>query len=136
MNSDPAAWARLGQIIRDARASRGWTQEELAGRAGVSSRSIQETEYGRAPLRRMPPTLGRISKALEWPSGTIEAVLDGGVPPGWAEPEERPLASAEQVSAIILRAALQSTDNVTAAEMRKLTALVVDELRQLGLVAD
>ncbi|MEU0181759.1 hypothetical protein ABZ312_11305 [Streptomyces sp. NPDC006207] len=84
----------------------------------------------------MPQSLGPIARVLEWPPGTIEAILDGGLPPGWAEPEERPLATVEQISAIVLRAALQSTDNVTAKEMRKLTALIVDELRQLGLVAD
>jgi transcriptional regulator with XRE-family HTH domain len=36
-----------GDVIRQAREARGWTQEELAGHSGVPKRTIQEIENGR-----------------------------------------------------------------------------------------
>lgn len=36
-----------GDMIREAREARGWTQEELAAQSGVPKRTIQEIENGR-----------------------------------------------------------------------------------------
>lgn len=54
----------LGTTVRDLRQARGWTQQELADRLGVSQRWVSDVENGRttmprlARLRRLADTLG------------------------------------------------------------------------------
>ena len=133
---DPAAWSRLGELIRDARSRRGLTQDELAARAAVSSRSVQDAEAGRVPRGRMPYTLAPIARALEWPPGTIEKVLDGGLPPGWSDVPVQRLVDARTISNAISNGMLRGTDNVTAAEIRRATEIALDELRDAGVISE
>lgn len=77
MNPTPEAWARLGRALRDARAQRGWTQQDLANHAGVSRRSVQDAEGGKVPKGRMPQSIPRIAATLGWSTGAIDAVLAG-----------------------------------------------------------
>ncbi|MEO3851723.1 helix-turn-helix transcriptional regulator [Streptomyces sp. B8F3] len=79
MERDPAAWRRLSETVRAHRTRKNWSQQELARRAGVSTKSVVTIESGKAPTR-MPPTLPRIAETLGWADGSIEAVLDGGDP--------------------------------------------------------
>ncbi|AJT67415.1 hypothetical protein T261_5799 [Streptomyces lydicus] len=79
MNRDAGAWQHLSELIRHHRGRRGWTQAELAHHAGVSTKSVVTAESGNPPTR-MPPTLGRIARALDWPDGGIETALTGGDP--------------------------------------------------------
>ncbi len=79
MKHDPAAWRRLSELIRSQRGRLGWTQAELAQRAGVSTKSVATAESGNPPTRT-PPTLNRVARALGWADGSIDAVLAGGEP--------------------------------------------------------
>lgn len=71
-------WARLGQALRTARQYNGRSQEEVAQAAGVSLASVQAAEAGRPPKSRMPYTVPAIARALDWPAGAVETVLNGG----------------------------------------------------------
>jgi HTH-type transcriptional regulator / antitoxin HipB len=52
--------ADLGTAIRSARLARGWTQDQLAERAGVSRRWVSEMEGGKSTAQ-----IGKILVALE-----------------------------------------------------------------------
>ena len=62
----------IGQRIREARSLRGWSQNELASRAGVKQPTLQRIEAG---LRLDPSirTIAALAGALEM---TIDALLD------------------------------------------------------------
>lgn len=135
MTRDPDAWARLGRALRAARERQGLSQAELAERAAVSTKSVQDAEAGRVPKRRMPYTLAPIAKALGWPSGAVDAVLAGAEPPGgWQD--VRVEVTGDQVEAVISNAMVRAMDNVTSAEIRKATQLAIDDLRRRGLLRD
>ncbi|WP_426519209.1 helix-turn-helix domain-containing protein [Diaminobutyricibacter sp. McL0618] len=57
----------LGALIRDRREARGWTQEELAERAGVSRRWVNEFESGKgtAQVRLVFDALNALDVELE-----------------------------------------------------------------------
>jgi y4mF family transcriptional regulator len=62
--SNPLA---LGAAVRRARAVRGWTQQDLAGHAGVSRAFVIDLERGarpRAELMRVLAVLRALGKAL------------------------------------------------------------------------
>ncbi|MFD9834455.1 helix-turn-helix domain-containing protein [[Kitasatospora] papulosa] len=139
MNRDPEAWARLGHALRRARDHQGLTQQELAERADVSSRSVQEAEGGKVPASRMPYTLSRIAAALGWPEGAVTAVLDGSPPPGdgWQDaPVPQRLIDEEQLAGIMTNAMVRATEHATAAEIRAATKIALDELRRHGVIAE
>jgi HTH-type transcriptional regulator / antitoxin HipB len=52
--------ADLGTLIRSARLARGWSQDQLAGRAGVSRRWVSEIEGGKSTAQ-----IGKILVALD-----------------------------------------------------------------------
>jgi transcriptional regulator with XRE-family HTH domain len=79
MQRDPEAWRRLSRKIRTHRVRNGWSQAELARRAGTSTKSALTAESGKPPTR-MPPSLERIADALGWAEGSINAILEGGEP--------------------------------------------------------
>lgn len=69
-----AAAARRGEL--------GMTQQELAGAAGVDTKTIWSLETGgRWPIAR---TRARIEKALSWPQGELDRIASdsGGSNPG------------------------------------------------------
>ncbi|MER6635883.1 helix-turn-helix transcriptional regulator [Streptomyces microflavus] len=72
-------WTRLSAAIRTARKARGWTQHQLAEKAGIGFSTVQRLEGG-APFTRRPPSLDRIERALGWQLGSADAVLAGGDP--------------------------------------------------------
>lgn len=134
MTRDASAWIRLGRALRQAREHRGWTQEDLAERSGVSRKSIQSAEGGTQPRARTPQSIPRIAAALGWPMGSIDAVLDGGEPPGgWRDINAGPLDS-ERLAAVLTHALIRATDSITAAEIRAVTAAAIEELQREGLI--
>lgn len=136
-NRDPHAWARLGQAIQEARKRKGWTQPELAHRAGVSARSLWDAEHGRVPSGRMPYTLDRIAVQLNWPAGTIDAILAGDAAPGgWQSVDAQPLLDEEAVESALTGAMLRATTNTTTGEIRKAAKIALDELRAQGLLPE
>lgn len=81
MNSLPADFARLGAIVRDYRARRGWTQQELADAAHVSLRAVTDLEAGRVTASGKPSdTARKVAAVFDWLPGSVERVLQGGEP--------------------------------------------------------
>jgi transcriptional regulator with XRE-family HTH domain len=78
---DEAA-AELGRRIRHARRARGWTQETLAGEAGVSRDAVLRVERGHGNTR--PSTISKVAGALGLDYHDLlakpEPVLVGGAP--------------------------------------------------------
>ena len=76
---DPHA---LGAAVREARTARGWTQSEVAGRAGVSRSFVLDIERGarpRAELTRVLSVLRALGKSLvvvDDPTESFESALD------------------------------------------------------------
>ncbi|WP_228181302.1 helix-turn-helix domain-containing protein [Streptomyces anulatus] len=139
MNRDPQSWARLGQALRTAREHRGLTQQELAGAAAVSERSVRDAEGGAVPKARTPYTLSRIAATLGWPEGAVDAVLDGAAPPGegWRDaPADQRQIDAEQLAGIMTNAMVRATEHATAAEIRAATKIALDELRKQGVIRE
>lgn len=137
MNRDPNAWARLGKALKQARLTRGLDQAELAELAGVSTASVQSAEGGVVPKARMPYTLYSVAKALDWPAGAVEAVLDGADPAdGWQNVSVQPAITAERLETILSAAMVRASDNVTPAEIRAATKIALDELRREGLLPE
>jgi transcriptional regulator with XRE-family HTH domain len=58
---DPVA--RLGKNVREARVARGWTQEDLAHRAGLASVQVSRIERGKREIRLT--TLVRLVTAFD-----------------------------------------------------------------------
>jgi transcriptional regulator with XRE-family HTH domain len=72
----PAAMPTSAQI-RAARGLLGWSQAELAARAGLSARTIERAERGEGMPRVTVSTLEAITRALE--DGGIEFVRENTV---------------------------------------------------------
>ena len=135
MNRDPQAWARLGQALASARRALGLTQEELAAQAGVGLGSVKNAEAGTVPKARMPYTIPAIAKALGWPDGAVDTVLEGGAPPGgWVDFSVQKEVNAERLEADLTHANVRALDNATSAEIKAATKAALDVLRQHGLI--
>lgn len=133
--TDPQAWARLASALRAAREARQWTQAELADRAKVSARAVQDAERGRPPRLRMPYTLTPIARELGWPAGTVDTILAGGAAPGWENAATRSGVDRRVLEAVITSAITRAVDNATSIEIRRAVALALEELARAGLVA-
>ncbi|MGW8357358.1 helix-turn-helix domain-containing protein [Streptomyces wedmorensis] len=135
MNRDPQAWARLGQALASARRALGLTQEELAARAGVGLGSVKNAEAGVAPKARMPYTIPAIAKALGWPDGAVDAVLDGEAPPGgWSDTSVQKQVTEQQLEADLTHAMVRAAGTATGTEIEAATKAALDVLRQHGLI--
>lgn len=135
MNRDPAAWARLGQHIAQARRAQGLSQGEVALRANVSIGSVQSAEAGTVPKARMPYTVPAIAKAVGWPHGSVEAVLEGAEPPtGWNDVPAQQHVDADAIEAGMTNAMVRASDGATAAEIKAAVKAGMDELRRQGLI--
>jgi transcriptional regulator with XRE-family HTH domain len=73
----------LGEFVRAARRARGWTQRELAARAGRSRGYVAHIERGatpvprRATLRRLAGALGLRAAQLALAAGLLDRLLEG-----------------------------------------------------------
>jgi transcriptional regulator with XRE-family HTH domain len=76
----------LGALLRDHRKALGWTQAELAERAGISERSVSDLERGLS-RRPHPDTLQRLAEALALTPDQAEALVSAAR--RW--PSERPM---------------------------------------------
>lgn len=81
MRWSPDDWARVGRQLRTWREAEGLSRRELSDVAGVSEKSIQLAEEGRVPKGRWPQSLTAMERALGWPAGRIEAMLDASDKP-------------------------------------------------------
>ena len=62
----------IGQRIREARSKRGWSQNELASRAGVKQPTLQRIEAG----LRLDPSIRTIAALAVALGSTIDALVD------------------------------------------------------------
>ncbi|GGT43679.1 helix-turn-helix domain-containing protein [Streptomyces purpureus] len=135
MNRDPKMWARLGHALAHGRQAQGLSQGELAERANVSIGSVQSAEAGTVPKARMPYTVPAIAKALGWPPGSVDTVLDGGdVPGGWVDAPVQPLIDEERLGEILTNSMVRHMDGATGAEIKAATKAALDALRREGLI--
>lgn len=94
---------RLAAALKDARARRGWSQDELARRADVSLATIKRYELGKTgipepePLRKLIHTLGMDPREIPVLLGLVTRAEMGLGP----EPSRRHDASVEEVIAIL-----------------------------------
>lgn len=78
-SSGDAHWRRLGTLVAAGRSVRGMTQTQFAAVAGVSLSTVKNVEGGKT-RRRMPLHAARLESALKWQAGSMQSVLDGGMP--------------------------------------------------------
>lgn len=73
------AYARLAQLVRARRKALRLTQELVNERGGPSTATLRLIEAGK-PTDFRRGTTDQLEKALEWATGSVAAVLDGGDP--------------------------------------------------------
>lgn len=74
------SWELLGDEVRLRRKQLKLTQTDVAERGGLSVMTVRKLENNRAG--RLTPRLRRaLERALEWPDGTVDAVVDAGQAP-------------------------------------------------------
>jgi len=134
MNRDPAMWARLAKAIASTRAAKGWRQEDLAARAGVSLGSVQNAESGTPPKARMPQSLYPIAKALGQPDTWIDDVLAGKASGEWRDVDVQADVDEERLESDLTHAFVRASDQATAAEIKAAAKAALDVLRQHGLI--
>jgi transcriptional regulator with XRE-family HTH domain len=72
------SWERLGVAVRDRRTALGMTQGEVSDRGGPSVETLRAIENNRAG--RLSARMRRaLERVLEWESGSVDAVIAGGV---------------------------------------------------------
>lgn len=74
-------WDRVSAAVVIRRSELGLTQKQLAAKAGVAERTVQNLEAGTHP---QPLIRGKIEKALGWPPGEMERIVWG------ADPQPKP----------------------------------------------
>jgi transcriptional regulator with XRE-family HTH domain len=72
------SWEKLGVAVRDRRAELGMTQEDVAKGGGPSVETVRAIENNRAG-RLSPRKRRALERVLQWQSGSVDAVVDGGV---------------------------------------------------------
>lgn len=123
------SWESLGVAVRDRRTALGMTQGEVSERGGPSVETLRAIENNRAG--RLSPRMRRaLERVLDWESGSVDAVIAGGVAsvvqikPGTAVGVDR-FALARQV--VSLKATLAKHLDGMAADTRH--ALVAETTR-------
>jgi transcriptional regulator with XRE-family HTH domain len=85
-------WASVAEAIKARLTDLRMTQLDLASRSSVSPATIGELVTNRNPRRRQRRTLQALSEALDWPTGYLDAVLQGEAPPVTTEDVDPVLA--------------------------------------------
>lgn len=71
------SWERLGRAVRARRKELGLSQADVTARGGPSVPTLRVVENNRAG--RLSSRLRRaLERAIEWDTGSVEAILDGG----------------------------------------------------------
>src|ERR1700682_5622860 len=73
------SWEKLSREVRGRRIELGLTQKEVAAKGGPSPMTVREIEKNKAG-RLSPRSRLALEQALDWESGSIDAILAGGVP--------------------------------------------------------
>lgn len=73
------SWERLGKAVRHRRKELGLNQADVSARGGPSEKTLRAIENNQAG--RLGGKLRRaLERAIEWDTGSVEAVLQGGAP--------------------------------------------------------
>ncbi|MFJ6566540.1 helix-turn-helix domain-containing protein [Streptomyces sp. NPDC091292] len=91
MDRDRDRWARLGRAFAEAREAIGLSQDQVAGRIGVTRTTIQSIERGHVggkPPTRVTGTMREYARLVGWTEDSITRVLNG------SKPEREPTTSA------------------------------------------
>ncbi|MCU1681424.1 MAG: family transcriptional regulator [Amycolatopsis sp.] len=118
----------FGELLRDCRLSVGWTQDELAGRSGVSAHSISVLEAGRRQPRLS--SVSMLAEALGLDPGRREQLLaaarEDAIPVALIPPPEPVPQPATQSSAAVPRQLPRAVAGFTgrAFQLKELTGLL------------
>jgi len=125
-------WREIGRAIFQRRAELGMqTQKELAERAGVHLNTVSRIERG-LPSSRRSPAWPKLEAVLQWPTGHISRLADGGNSPAHAFPI--PDAMAEEIERAVLTAVSQVAQDITVRQAREIGERTIEELRRQGLL--
>jgi transcriptional regulator with XRE-family HTH domain len=84
------SWEQLALEVRKRRKELGLTQPDVVARGGPSVETLRMVENNRAGRLR-PRSRRNLEQVLQWESGSIDAILAGGVPtPEQEKPSEPP----------------------------------------------
>src|SRR5947209_6132768 len=89
----------LGRLVKDLRDKKGWTQEELAEKSGLSIRAIQRIEAGETK-RPNSDTLQRLATALEIDVAELQKARWDGIASGTAQTPSRAPGNDETVTSM------------------------------------
>lgn len=74
------AWKRVGQAVRQRRIELGFSSQiELSSAGGPGLSTLSKIERG-VQLSYEDQVIWRLEQALQWESGSVQAILDGGQP--------------------------------------------------------
>jgi len=102
--ASPAVTPPIGEMVRTLREQRGWSQKELAEKAGVDASLISRLEAGKY-INPRAGTTAKLEKALEVTPGSLESRSTAGA--GQPEPPIKFLLPHSTVSALFLPLALE-----------------------------
>lgn len=135
---------KLGQLMVTRRQELGRTQEWIEETFGVSTETLSKYERGEIPTRPTRRIVNALEEALDWTSGSIAAVLEGGEPTAGETNERiakiRETAAGDPDAAVKVRrlirairdASLAAADAAhAAAEIPDLPQRTQDEIREL-----
>lgn len=92
------SWEKLGDEVRQRRKLLGLTQADVNARGGPSVETLRAVENKRAG-RLSRQSRRTLERALEWETGSIDAVLEGEAPRPLGTAEAAPAQSARQDTA-------------------------------------
>ncbi|WP_067483848.1 hypothetical protein [Actinomadura hibisca] len=80
MGSDPGNdWPRLARFVLERRNELGLKQEEVRQAGGPSTATLRNIE-GASQASYKPHILAGLERALQWKTGSVQAILSGGEP--------------------------------------------------------
>jgi len=128
---------RLGERVQLRRIELGLGVEPAARLAGMSKDTWKRVEKG---LNVLETSYAKIDRALAWAVGGCQDILAGREPIEVVVSEDglqRAVLAPEELADVV-RQAVQSasiaTTELSASEIRALTAVVLDDLRQRGVI--
>lgn len=116
-----ALWREAGLAVYERRVELGMaSQTELAEAAGVSLNSVSRLERG-VPSKRRAPTWGAIERALGWPEGKIEAMVEG---------RTSEVLTADAVRQAVIDAIHDVEPDLSIPQANQIAAITVERLRR------